>query len=69
MCRVQLFEWRHFQAMAESDSGYKLLFSHPELVADLLRGFVPELWVADVDFATLTPVKGSYVSDSLRQRH
>ena len=55
--------------MAEFDSGYKLLFSHPELVADLLRGFVPEPWVAEVDFATLTPVKGSYVSDSLRQRH
>ncbi len=55
--------------MAEWDSGYKLLFSHPELVADLLRGFVPEPWVAEVDFATLTPVKGSYVSDGLRQRH
>ena len=55
--------------MAESDSGYKLLFSHPELVADLLRGFVPEPWVAEVDFATLTPVKGSYVSEGLRQRH
>ena len=55
--------------MAESDGGHKLLFSHPELVADLLRGFVPEPWVAEVDFATLTPVKGSYVSDGLRQRH
>jgi predicted transposase/invertase (TIGR01784 family) len=55
--------------MAEFDSGYKLLFSHPELVADLLRGFVPEPWVAEVDFATLTPVKGSYVSEELRQRH
>jgi predicted transposase YdaD len=38
-------------------------------VADLLRGFVPEPWVAEVDFTTLTPVKGSYVSDGLRQRH
>lgn len=55
--------------MTEFDSGYKLLFSHPELVADLLRGFVPEPWVAEVDFATLTPVKGSYVSEALRQRH
>ncbi|MFO1370945.1 MAG: Rpn family recombination-promoting nuclease/putative transposase [Candidatus Competibacteraceae bacterium] len=55
--------------MAESDSGYKLLFSHPGLAADLLRGFVPEPWVAEVDCATLTPVKGSYVSDSLRQRY
>ena len=55
--------------MADFDSGYKLLFSHPELVADLLRGFVPEPWVAEVDFTTLTPVKGSYVSEGLRQRH
>lgn len=55
--------------MAEWDSGYKLLFSHPELVADLLHGFVPEPWVAEVDFTTLTPVKGSEVSDGLRQRH
>jgi hypothetical protein len=39
------------------------------LVADLLHGFVPEPWVAEVDFATLTPVKGSYVSEGLRQRH
>ena len=28
--------------MAEHDGGYKLLFSHPEMVADLLRDFVRE---------------------------
>lgn len=36
------------------------------MVADLLRGFVPEPWVQEVDFATLEKVSGSYVSDDLR---
>ncbi|HEY2289294.1 MAG TPA: hypothetical protein VGM86_01215 [Thermoanaerobaculia bacterium] len=36
--------------MAEHDSGYKLLFSHPEMVEDLIRGFVHEDWVRDLDF-------------------
>lgn len=51
------------------DAGYKLLFSHAELVADLLRGFVPEAWVRELDFASLERVSGSYVSDDLRDRH
>jgi predicted transposase/invertase (TIGR01784 family) len=52
----------------EHDASYKKLFSHPELVTDLLRGFVHEPWVAEVDFATLEKVSGSYVSDDLRER-
>jgi len=52
----------------EHDAAYKGLFSHPEMVADLLRGFVPEPWVAQVDFSTLELVNGSYVSDDLRTR-
>ena len=50
------------------DSGYKLLFSHAQVVEDLLRGFVPEDWVAELDFTTLEKVSGSYVSDDLRDR-
>jgi len=50
------------------DNGYKLLFSHAEMVADLLRGFVHENWVAQLDFTTLERVNASYVSDSLRGR-
>ncbi len=50
------------------DSGYKLLFSHPALVADLLSGFVAEDWVKELDFATLEKQPGSYVSDDLRPR-
>ena len=29
----------------EHDSGYRLLYSHRRLVADLLQGFVDEPWV------------------------
>lgn len=52
----------------EYDATYKNLFAHPEMVADLLRGFVPEPWVAEVDFTTLELVGSSYVSDDLRTR-
>ena len=50
------------------DSGYKLLFSHPAMVADLLTGFVAEDWVRELDFSTLEKQSGSYVSDDLRPR-
>lgn len=52
----------------DHDHSYKLLFSHPEMVADLLRGFVHEPWVQDVDFSSLERVSGSYVADDLRER-
>ncbi|GAB6044226.1 Rpn family recombination-promoting nuclease/putative transposase [Endothiovibrio diazotrophicus] len=54
--------------MTTHDTGYKHLFSHPELVRDLLEGFVHEPWVQEVDFTTLERVAGSYVSDDLRAR-
>jgi predicted transposase YdaD len=51
------------------DGSYKLLFSHPEMVESLIRDFVPEDWVRDLDFATLERQNGSYVTDDLRERH
>ena len=54
--------------MKDSDHGYKLLFSHPEMVEDLLRGYVEEEWVSRLDFSTLEKVSGSYVSDDFRER-
>lgn len=54
--------------MAEHDNAYKSLFSHPPVVEDFLRGFVHEDWVAEVDFATLEKMSGSYVTDDLRDR-
>jgi Putative transposase, YhgA-like len=37
-------------------------------VRDLLRGFVHEDWVTQLDYETLEKVSGSYVSDDLRDR-
>ncbi len=54
--------------MADHDQGYKQLFSHPELVRDLLLGFVREEWVQELDLDTLERVNGSYISDDLRER-
>lgn len=54
--------------MADHDHGYKLLFSHPRMVEDLVRGFVPGGWVADLDFATLERVPASYVGEELEER-
>ena len=48
----------------DHDHSYKLLFSHPEMVADLLRGFVHDDWVKDLDFASLERVGDGYVTDT-----
>ena len=52
----------------DHDQSYKLLFSHAELVADLLRGFVCEDWVKALDFTSLEKMSSSYVADDLRSR-
>lgn len=54
--------------MADHDNGYKMLFSHPEMVADLLRGFVREDWVRDLDFSTLEKLPASFVGKKMRKR-
>jgi predicted transposase/invertase (TIGR01784 family) len=56
-------------AMTDHDHSYKLLFSHPEMVRDLLCSFVLEDWVSQIDFSTLERMGDSYVSDTLRERH
>ncbi|MEC5164225.1 MULTISPECIES: Rpn family recombination-promoting nuclease/putative transposase [unclassified Janthinobacterium] len=53
----------------EHDSGYKQLFSHPEMVRDLLSGFLPYAWARQLDLAAFERVNASYVSDTGRQRH
>jgi predicted transposase YdaD len=57
--------------MSEHDHSYKLLFSHPQMVRDLLElleGFIPGDWLAQFDYDSLEKVSGSYVSDDLRDR-
>jgi len=52
-----------------NDSSYKYLFSNPELVRDLILGFIPDEWLHSLDYATLERVNASYVTDDLKQRH
>ncbi|MEW6708731.1 MAG: Rpn family recombination-promoting nuclease/putative transposase [Candidatus Riflebacteria bacterium] len=54
--------------MGESDKGYKLLFSHAQMVEELLRDFVREDWVGRLDFSTLEKYNSSFVSDDLKER-
>jgi hypothetical protein len=50
------------------DSSYKFLFSNPELVRDLIIGFIPDDWLHSLDYSTLEKVPGHYVSDDFQQR-
>ena len=52
----------------EHDASYTLLFSYARIVADLLRGFVHEAWVREMDFTRLERVSGSCVSEALHDR-
>ncbi len=51
------------------DSAYKLLFSRPRMVRDLLDGFAARGWGAALDFDTLAPLPANFVSEDLEQRH
>jgi predicted transposase YdaD len=52
----------------EYDASYKLLFSAPELVRDLVMGFIPDDWLHGLDYDTLEKLPGSYVTDDFRHR-
>jgi hypothetical protein len=54
---------------ATHDSDYKLLFSHPQMVRDLLRDWVPGQLADEADFSSLEKVNASYVSEDQKQRH
>ena len=51
------------------DPAYKQFFSNSEMVESLLKDFVSEDFVKDLDFSTLERCSGSYVTDELRERH
>jgi hypothetical protein len=55
--------------MPDYDSDYKLLFSHPRMVRELLRDWVPGPWIEEADFSTLEHINGSYVAGNQKQRH
>ena len=52
----------------DHDHAYQLLFPAPEIIIDLLQGFVHGDWVKELDLSTLEKVSGSYVTDDLRAR-
>ena len=52
----------------DHDSSYKFLFSTPELVRDLILGFVPDAWLHSLDYTTLEKVPGSYITEDFRSR-
>ncbi len=39
--------------MSGHDHSYKLLFSHPQMVRDLLEGFIPGDWLLQFDYDSL----------------
>ena len=51
------------------DPAYKLSFSRPRMVRDLLDGFAARGWSGALDFDTLDPLPASFVSEDLQQRH
>ena len=51
-----------------NDNSYKHLFSHTEMVRDLLTGFIKEPWLAELDLSTLEKASGSYIADDLQDR-
>ena len=50
------------------DSNYKFLFSTPEMVRDLILGFVPDEWLHRLDYTTLEKIPGSYITEDLNGR-
>src|SRR5690606_39485662 len=59
----------HLSAMPHAhDTGYKLLFSDKLMVRDLVRGFIDDPWLHQLDFSTLERISGQYVTEDMRQR-
>lgn len=54
--------------MGDKDKSYKLLFSHAQMVEELLRDFVREDWVKLLDFSTLKKYNNSFVAEDLKER-
>ena len=53
----------------EDDPSYKRLFSAPEVVRDLIMGFIDDAWLHSLDFSTQEKQPSSYVTDDYRHRH
>ncbi|MBF0142050.1 MAG: Rpn family recombination-promoting nuclease/putative transposase [Magnetococcales bacterium] len=54
--------------MSDHDGLYHQLYAHPAMMADLLREFVAEPWVADFDLDRMEPVKTKFHIPGLPKR-
>jgi len=56
--------------LKKHDRSFRLLFSQPRLIEDLVRRFIGrgETWIDDLDFSTLERVGTAHVSENLRSR-
>ena len=54
--------------MTDHDATYHQLYSHPPMVADLVRQFVNEPWVADLDFTQMERVNAKFTVRNLPKR-
>ena len=56
--------------MKKHDRSFRLLFSQPRLIEDLIRRFIGrgEPWIDDLDFSTLERVSTAHVSEDLEGR-
>lgn len=52
-----------------TDMLYKQLFAHPEIIRDLLAGFLPVDWARSLEAGAFERVNASYVSDRNKQRY
>jgi hypothetical protein len=50
------------------DAAYKLLFSTPEIVRDLVAGFIDDPWLRSLDLDTLEKVPAEFIGRRLRRR-
>jgi len=51
-----------------NDRGYKRLFSHPRMVEDLIKSFVKEDFVRDINFGELKRDFDSFITEEFRER-
>ena len=47
------------------DGSYHQIYSHPEMIEDLLRYFVEERWIDELDFSTLEQINAKFYIDPL----
>lgn len=50
------------------DQALKDIFSHPEMIVSLIKAFVTEEWVKNLDFSSLEPMKSEYITRDLKDR-